>query len=141
MKKIIVWLKSVVWKMLYFLSKQYLNNTSKIKKNMLILNFMLGWSVYSSLFLFFIAGWNFISCLTGMSSWADEISFRQKRVNSKSAFTCNRDKISSRDEKISVYTWLLSRDKTSRISYRDEIWFEKNLLKTYKNNYHFSLIC
>ena len=31
-------------------------------------------------------------------SSGDEISSRQKRINSKRAFTCNRDEISSRDE-------------------------------------------
>ena len=42
--------------------------------------------------LFFILGWNFIPVfLTGMSSSQDEISSRQKRVNSKWHFTINRD--------------------------------------------------
>ena len=42
--------------------------------------------------LFFILGWNFIPVfLTGMSSSQDEISSRQKRVNSKRHFTINRD--------------------------------------------------
>ena len=41
--------------------------------------------------------------------------------DTESAFTCNRDEISSGDEKISVYTWVSSRDEMSRISFWDEI--------------------
>ena len=42
--------------------------------------------------LFFLPEWNFISVfLTGMSSSRDEISSRQKRVNSKRHFTTDRD--------------------------------------------------
>ena len=49
--------------------------------------------VFTCLFFpFFIQGWNFVSAfLTGMSSSRDEISSRQKRVNSKRYLTINRD--------------------------------------------------
>ena len=73
--------------------KAYLN--TYVKKNLkktLILKFHPGWSVYMSFFLFFIPGWNFIPFfLKGMSSSQDEISSRQKRVNSKRHFTIDRD--------------------------------------------------
>ena len=43
-------------------------------------------------FFFFIPGWNFMPVfLTWMSSSQDEISSRQKRVNSKRHFTIDRD--------------------------------------------------
>ena len=55
---------------------------------------ILSWDeVFTCLFfLFFIPGWNFVSVfLTGMSSSRDEISSRQKRVNSKRYLTIDRD--------------------------------------------------
>ena len=63
-------------------------------------------------FSFFILGWKFFPVfLTGMNSSRDEISSRQKRVNSKRHFTIDRDdfvqgRVSSRDEISSVNTLL-----------------------------------
>ena len=68
-------------------------HTSKIKiKNILILKFHPGMKRLHISFLFFILGWNFIPVFfTGMSSSRDEISSREKGVNSKRHFTIDRD--------------------------------------------------
>ena len=42
-------------------------------------------------------------------------------IGFKSAFTCNRDEIPSKDEKISVYTGVSSWDETGTTSSPDEI--------------------
>ena len=42
-------------------------------------------------------------------------------IGFKSAFTCNRDEIPSKDEKISVYKWVSSWDETGTTSSPDEI--------------------
>ena len=82
------------------------------KKKMLILKFHPGMKCLHVFFLFFIPGWNFIPVfLKGMSSSRDEISSRQKRVNSKRHFTIDRDdfvsgRVSSRDEISRVNTLL-----------------------------------
>ena len=62
--------------------KSYLNTYVKNWKNMFILKFHPGWSVYTSFFL-----------LSSRDEiWSrDEISSWQKRVNSKRHFTLNRD--------------------------------------------------
>ena len=76
----------------------------KLIKNMLILNFILGWSVHSSFFPFFILGWNLIPVFhSGVSSSGNEISPRQKSVNSKRHFPTDGDdfirgRVSSQDE-------------------------------------------
>ena len=63
-------------------------------------------------FPFFIQGWNFVSVfLTGMISSRNEISSRQKRVNSKRHFTIDRNnfipgRVSSWDEVSSINTLL-----------------------------------
>ena len=64
----------------------------KISKNMLIAKFIPGWSACTSFFPFFIPGWNFVTVFwTGMSSSRDEVSSREKRVNSKRHFIIDRD--------------------------------------------------
>ena len=80
------------------------SKTKKTNKKMFILKFHPRMKCLHVFFLFFIPGWNFIHVfLTGMSSSRDEISSRQKRVNSKRHFTIDRDdfvpgRVSSRDE-------------------------------------------
>ena len=67
------------------------------------------WSVYTSFFLFLIPGSNFLPVfLIGMSSPQDEISSRQKRVNSKRHFTIDKDDFIPRQ--------VLSRDEISRVN-------------------------
>ena len=71
---------------------------------MLILKFHPGMKCLQVFFIFFIPGWNFIPVfLTEMSSSGDEISSRQKYVNSKRHFPIDWDdfilgRVSSRDE-------------------------------------------
>ena len=67
--------------------KTYLNNTSKIKKNMLILKFHPGMNCLHVFFSFFHSGMKFHPCLSSR----DEISSRKKRVNSRRHFTIDRD--------------------------------------------------
>ena len=73
----------------------------------------MGWSVYTSLFLFLLPRRNFIRViLAGMSSFRDEISSRQKRVNIKRHFAIDRDdfilrRVSSRDRISRVNTLLI----------------------------------
>ena len=74
-------------------------HTSKLKKNMLILKFHSGMKCLHVFFSFFHPGMKFYLCLSSQ----DEISSRQKRVNSKRHFTIDRDdfipgRISSPDE-------------------------------------------
>ena len=79
---------------------------------LLILKFQPGMKCLHVFFSFFILGWKFFPVfLTGMNSSRDEISSRQKRVNSKRHFTIDRDdfvqgRVSSRDEISSVNTLL-----------------------------------
>ena len=85
---------------------------------MLILKSHLGTKVLTRLFfLFIIPGWNFIPVfLTGVSLSWDEISSRQKRVNSKRHFTIDRnDFILGR-----VSSW----DEISRVN---TLWEDKKL--------------
>ena len=80
--------------------KTYLNTYVKNwKKNEHILKFHPGMKCLHVFFYFFHPGMKFHLCL---SSW-DEISSRQKRVNSKKHFTIDRDdfiagRVSSRNE-------------------------------------------
>ena len=70
-------------------------HTSEIKKVCSFQNFIPGWSVYASFFLFFIPGWNFIP------------AFHPMKWNFISAKTCKQ------------YTWDIS-PWTGMISSRDE---------------------
>ena len=73
-------------------------------KNMLILKFYSGMKHLHVFFLFFFLQWNFIPVfLTAMSSSRYDILSQQKRVNSKTHFTIDRDgfvpgRVSSWDE-------------------------------------------
>ena len=72
--------------------KTHLNTYVKNEKSMLILKFHLGMKCSTSCFLFFIPGWNFIPLFhPRMSSFRDEISSWQKRVNSKRLFITDKD--------------------------------------------------
>ena len=79
---------------------------------LLILKFQPGMKCLHVFFSFFILGWKFFPVfLTGMNSSRDEISSRQKRVNSKRHFTIDRDdfvqgRVSSWGEISSVNTLL-----------------------------------
>ena len=87
-------------------------HTSKIE-NMLILNFILGWSVHTSFFLFFILGWNLIPVFhSEVSSSRNEISPRQKRVNSKRFFPTDKDNF--------IPGRVLSQDEISRVNILSE---------------------
>ena len=84
----------------------------KLIKNMLILKFHPGMKCLHVFFSFFHPGMKFHPCLSSR----DEISSRQKRVNSKRHFTIDRDdfipgRVSSRDE-ISRANTLLLRNST-----------------------------
>ena len=68
----------------------------KLRKNMLTLKFHPGMKCLHVFFSFFIPGWNFIPAFLGMSSSQDEISSRQKRVNSKRLFTIDIDEFRPR---------------------------------------------
>ena len=93
---------------------KYLRQKFK-KKTMFILKFCPRMKCFHIFFLlFFIPEWNFILVfLTEMSSFRDEISSGQKRVNSRRHFTIDRDdfiptRVSSRDEILRVSTLLYS---------------------------------
>ena len=80
----------------------------KLIKNMLILKFHPGMKCLHVFFSFFHPGMKFHPCLSSR----DEISSRQKRVNSKRHFTIDRDdfipgRVSSRDEISRVNTLLV----------------------------------
>ena len=80
----------------------------KLIKNMLILKFHPGMKCLHVFFSFFHPGMKFHPCLSSR----DEISSRQKRVNSKRHFTIDRDdfipgRLSSRNEISSVNTLLV----------------------------------
>ena len=67
--------------------KIYLNTSVKNKKNMLILKFHPGMKCLHVFFPFLHIGMKFHPCLSSR----DEISSRQKRLNSKRHFTIDRD--------------------------------------------------
>ena len=88
----------------------------KLSKNMLIVKFYPGMKCLHVFFLFFIPGWNFIPAfLIGMSSSRDEISYLQKRVNSKKYFTIDRD--------IFILGWVSSRDDITQVNTLSVIYF------------------
>ena len=84
----------------------------KLIKNMLILKFRPGMKCLHVFFSFFHPGMKSHPCLSSR----DEISSRQKRVNSKRYFTIDRDnfisgRVSSRDETSRVNTLLVEFSK------------------------------
>ena len=72
---------------IYWICKTYLNTYVNNQKNMLILKFHLGMKCLHVFFSFFHPRMKSHPCLSSR----DEISSRQKRVNSKRHFTIDRD--------------------------------------------------
>ena len=89
----------------------------KYKKNILILKFHPGMKRLHISFLFFILGWNFIPVFfTGMSSSRDEISSREKGVNSKRHFTIDRDDLIPGRVSSRTSHWVWKHNKICHVS-------------------------